>query len=244
MGRIPIMTGLRITLLAALALSPPITAQTPPARVDSSRSDTLYRAHGALAAVFYSLPFAPALAVFAFDTTDTTTFAGGPLPWNDFRLSAYSTTGIGTSDTITNATYSANLELSVHGTYTSVRLERFANPVGIQYLTVRAGLTAHRAHNYVGGMTLGYRDGRGVGSHSGLEVAFPLIVGGPRRRVRFETSHLIRRGVFWNYRVQADWRLRGGPLFIGAEVDGHDMAVRRGGRIGPGSAAIMLGVRR
>jgi hypothetical protein len=93
-------------------------------------------------------------------------------------------------------------------------------------------------------MTLGYRDGHGLGAQSGPEVAFPLIMGGRRWRTRFETSYVFASNVLWNYRFQADWWLRGGPLFIGVELDGNDLPLRKGGRIGPGSAALMAGVRR
>ena len=231
------------SLIALLFWARLLPAQAGPPRADSSRTDTLRR-KSADSPLFYVLAIAPASWVLLADSTDTTTVAGGPLAWHDVNVSAYVSTGAGTADTIANSTYAANLELSVRSVFASARFERLENPYHLRYLTLRAGRMAFRARMFAGGVTLGYRDAHGRGAHHGVEMAFPLIIGGRRWRMRFETAYLVGNGAYYNYRFQVDWWLRRGPLFFGLDVDAKDLPLRSGAQIGPGSVALMLGVRR
>jgi len=240
-----------LAVIAELAVAPiasngRIRAQPPSPPRDSSRTDTV-RMRGCFECgqiVVYGLLFAPGALVAAQGSQDTMTVAGGPLDIPDVFVSAYVTGGSGFSDTSSWA-HSENVELFARGVYVSARFEHIYEPRDKEYLTTRIGHLWRGGRMLFGGVTAGYRATRGGAAHAGAEVAFPLVAGGRRWRTLFEVSYLFGGdGAFWNYRLQTQWALRGGPFFIGFDCDLHNLPIRRNGQVETGALGLLFGVRR
>lgn len=232
--------------LAALASpwSSRLNAQQPSPPRDSSRTDSLRRRQCAdcLGLVFYALALAPS-ALLAGEQ-DTMTVAGGPLEVANFSVDAYITGGSGLADTSSWA-HSENVNLFARGAYLGMQLEHIYQPTDKEYLTVRVGHLWRRGRMLFGGVTAGYRATRGAATHTGAEVAFPLVVGGRRWRMLFEVSYLFAGdGAYWNYRLQTQWPLRWRPFFIGFDCDLKNLPIRNHGQIETGALSLLFGIRR
>jgi hypothetical protein len=125
-----------------------------------------------------------------------------------------------------------------------VRSEHFRLPEYYHYRTVRLGYLAHPVPEVAGGMTLGYRDARGVSGHSGLEIALPFITGSREWWLRYEAAYVIStKMASWNYRFQGERLIRGGPFYVGAAVEGKTLPLRPGSKVSSIPITLVLGVR-
>jgi hypothetical protein len=114
---------------------------------------------------------------------------------------------------------SAQIELFQQNVHYELLAEEFWRPVRSQYVTIRTGYLFHPRAVSAGGVTLGYVHGPEA---SGPEVGLPLYLGdSTSASVRVEPSYIFaRRGLLWNYRVQADIPLPNRRYFAGVSAVG------------------------
>ena len=93
-----------------------------------------------------------------------------------------------------------------------------------------------------GGVTIGYQRAPRDWTQEGPEVAFPLVIGNSRVRLRPEASYVLSaKRVNISYRCQADARIFGGPLWVGADFELKSV---REPTPFTGGISLVLGIRR
>ncbi len=188
------------------------------------------------------MPVAPAGLILLMDTTNR---EFPPLGFWAGRLAAHVTGGPAFADSAGETwAYSAGVEILARGFYAEARNEHFRLPQHIEYRTVRLGYLLHRVPEAAGGVTIGYRDARGAHGHGGVEIGFPLITGSRNFWLRYDASYVISKETpSWNYRMQAEYVVRGGPVYIGANVEAKTLPLRNGSKVSSVPLAVVVGVR-
>ena len=188
------------------------------------------------------MPVAPAGLVLLVDTAN---LEFPPLGFWAKRVAAYVTGGPAFADSAGETwAYSAGVEILARGFYAEARNEHFRLPHHIEYRTVRVGYLVHPVPETAGGVTIGYRDARGAQGHEGVEIGFPLITGSRSFWMRYEASYVISKTMqSWNYRMQAEYVFRGGPLYIGANVEAKTLPLRTGSKVSSIPLVVLVGVR-
>jgi hypothetical protein len=189
------------------------------------------------------MPVAPGGMILLMDTSN---LEFPPLGFWDGRIAAHVTGGPAFADSA-GATwaYSAGVEILARGFYVEARNEHFRLPQHIEYRTVRLGYLLHPVPEAAGGITVGYRDARGVDDHEGIEVGFPFVTGGRKFWLRYEAGYVISKEMqSWNYRLQGEYVVRGGPLYIGATVEAKTLPLRTGSKVSAVPVVVVVGVRR
>ena len=123
-------------------------------------------------------------------------------------------------DTAQTGGHSESVEWSRHGAHVELRLATWYIPRIFQYQTIRVGRFVRPTDLLSGGVTVGYQRAPRDWTQEGPEVAFPLTIGNGRARLRPEASYVLSaKRVNISYRCQADARLFGGPLWVGADFE-------------------------
>jgi hypothetical protein len=188
------------------------------------------------------MPVAPASLVFLVDKTEQDF---PPLGFWESRLAAHVAGGVAFAYSEGDTwAYSASVEILTHGIYGEVRSEYFRLPEYYYYRTVRVGYLLHPVPEVAGGVTLGYRDARRVSGHSGLEIGLPFITGSREWWLRYEAAYVMStKAASWNYRFQGELLIRGGPLYVGAAVEGKTLPLRAGSKVSSIPVTLVVGVR-
>ena len=99
-----------------------------------------------------------------------------------------------------------------------LRLATWYVPRTFQYQTVRVGRFVQPSESLSGGVTIGYQRVPRDWTQEGPELA--LVIGGARARSRPEASYVLSaKRANISYRCQADARIFGGPLWVGADFE-------------------------
>jgi hypothetical protein len=219
-------------------------------RSPSVASDSARRAAGryvgphGLQGVLYGLVLAPAWIP---------TFVDPPAPGAPNRLgfwrnhaSLFLSGGGASTPEAEGWTGSGSFEVLRGRLYGELRLEHFrlnvAQPVSLQYRTVRVGRMGHPNPKLAAGVTLGYRDVLGPRAHDGVEVGFPFIAGGPNGWVKLEAAYVMSlQQSSWNYGVRWQRRLAGGPFFTGLNLDLKSWELRDHGELSHATLGVLFG---
>lgn len=190
------------------------------------------------------MPIAPGAAAFLLKREPGPQLA--PLGYWDKRVSAHVAGGPAFADTSgETSAYSAGVEVLVRGWYAEVRNEHFRLPEHIEYRSARLGYLIHPVPEVAGGVTVGYREARGVRGHSGAELAFPFVAGSRTWWLRYEAAYVMgKEMVSWSYRMQAEFLFRGGPLYWGLNVEAKSLPLSIGSKVMAVPVALLVGVRR
>lgn len=191
----------------------------------------------------FLMPIAPAAVVLLIDKP-APEYAFPPLGFWSRPLAATIMGGVALaySDDETWA-YSASVEMLIRGIYVEARNEHFRLPEHYEYRTIRAGYFLHPVPEAAGGITIGYRDARGIAGHSGLEVGFPFITGAEHWWLRYEAAYVMSRTPSWNYRFHAEKLLGDGPFYVGLNVEGKTLPLREGSKVASIPIVLSVGVR-
>jgi hypothetical protein len=168
-----------------------------------------------------------------------------PLGFWERRLAVHAAVGGGVARSDSNTcAYSAGVEILLRGIYAEARTEHFLFPKHIEYRTARLGYLFHPLPEAAGGITLGYRDAQGIPAHDGLEVAFPFVTGSRTWWLRYEAAYVFSRDTpSWSYRMQAEFLIRGGPLYAGLNVEAKSLPLRTGSKVFSIPLSVIVGVR-
>jgi hypothetical protein len=215
----------------------PLSAQAPAApgdsaRVDSARADTLPWCHiHCMGAVLYGIVLAPSffrLDEITFDSRDTVHvgFWG-----NHVAIEGdvgYAAIG-GTLSQPEGWSGGVAIEALLRGVYAELSVGSLDDRLATR--SMRLGWFRHARPGTAGGVTLGYRRGRGVrgSDDDGVELAFPWIVRTCRRtgrcwlrfepRYGFPLRNVSWRTVSYNYHLEATFLLGTSPFFVGGSAD-------------------------
>jgi hypothetical protein len=168
-----------------------------------------------------------------------------PLGFWERRVAAHVSSGSGVARSDSNSfAYSAGVEILFRGIYAELRTEHFELPHRIEYRTARLGYLIHPLPEVAGGVTLGYRDARGIRGHRGMEVAFPYIMGSRTWWLRYEAAYVFSSEmVSWSYRMQAEFLVRGGPWYLGFNVEAKSLPLRVGSKVTSVPISVIAGIR-
>lgn len=157
------------------------------------------------------------------------------------HLAVYATVGGSLQKGQTGA-HSVNAEILRKGMHGELQLEDFWRPRYVRYLTVRGGYLWHPRRHAAGGVTVGYVHANREPGQRGVEIGVPLLVGNRTRTFRVAPMYLLSpKGAFWNYRVQLELLIPGGPYFAGLNAVGKSMPLRRSvPAVFPSSALTLL----
>jgi hypothetical protein len=191
----------------------------------------------------FLMPVAPGALAFLLRKEPGPEFP--PLGYWTGRVAAHIAGGPAFADSAGETwAYSAGVEALIRGIYAEVRNEHFRLPQHIEYRTARLGYLIHPLPEIAGGVTLGYRDARGVSGHRGMEIGFPFITGSRNFWLRYDAAYVMsRKMVSWSYRMQAEYVVRGGPLYIGLNVEAKTLPLRIGSKVSSVPVAVVVGVR-
>jgi hypothetical protein len=207
------------------------------ARPDSSRTG---RAPDGAALFFYSMPIAPSALLLGAECGDTLTLPGGAFAQRELSLIISASAGLADE-----YAHTESVELHYHRLYLAFRSGHQDPSTPLAYRTGRIGLISRGAGSLEGGAAVGYRAAMAGTSRRGVELAFPLRVSGRWWSALFESSYVLDGGqVYWNYRLEADYPVRHGPLFVGWLVDANELPLRNRGQIRTVAVGMTLGVRR
>lgn len=189
---------------------------------------------------FFSIPIAPSGLLLLPDCGDTLTLPGGAFAARDLTLIAAASAGLADG-----YAHSENVELHYHRLYLAFRSAHQDPLTPLAYRTGRIGVYSRSAGSLEGGATIGYRTAMARTSRGGVELGFPMRVSSRRWSALFESSYVFDSGqAYWNYRLEADYPVHHGPLFVGWLVDANELPLRNRGQIRTVSAGMTLGVRR
>ena len=193
---------------------------------------------------FFALAAAPA-GLAAIIPKDSTRRPGTLGFWSD-HASLYVTGGLasGRDGPILGASWtgSGNIEVVRRGTMLEVRVEHFKLHDHVEYRTVRVGRMFHTDARMVGGVTLGYRSVRNLRAHEGVEVGFPFVRGGENAWMRLESAYVMStKQSSWNYRLQGERRVNGGPFIAGFNIELNSWELRNHGELSHGHVSLLIG---
>jgi len=251
-----VKSSLVLTLNVALLVSSSAFGQTPQnpkdsaahdsAAVDSIRIDSTRQVKDAygLEAAFIALAAAPA-GLAAIIPKDSTQHPGVLGFWSD-HASFYFTEGLasGRDGPILGASWtgSGSLEALRRGILLEVRVEQFKLLKHVEYHTIHVGRMFHTDGRMVGGVTLGYRSVRNLRAHEGVEVGFPFVRGGQNAWMRLESAYVMSaQQSSWNYRLQGERRVNGGPFIAGFTIELNSWELRDHGELSHGHFSLLLG---
>ena len=228
----------------ALVMLPLLASQALGQR-DSTPADSSARPIQCIECAGYLLMLSIGAFVFAPTAILLTQSAARP----DYDLSrraddgvAFTAEGRVIGDTAQTGGHSENLQWSWHGTFVELRLATWYIPQTFQYQTVRVGRFVQPNSVLSGGVTIGYQRAPRDWTQEGPEVAFPLVIGNERVRLRPEASYVLSaKRVNISYRCQADARIFGGPLWVGADFELKSV---REPTPFTGGISLVLGIRR
>lgn len=228
---------------ALLALAGPVSVVAAQSQVAScAHADSSRRrpsAHGPLL-FFFSIPIAPSALLLLPECGDTLTLSGGAFAQRDVSLIISASAGLAD-----DYAHTESVELHYHRLYLAFRSAHQDPSTPLAYRTGRIGVLSRGAGSLEGGASIGYRTAMAHTSRGGVELAFPLRVSSRRWSALFESSYVFAgRQAYWNYRLEADYPVRQGPLFLGWLVDANELPLRNRAQIRTVAVGMTLGVRR
>ena len=193
-----------------------------------------------MAFFFYSIPIAPSALLLLGECGDSLTLPGGAFPQRDLSLIISASAGLADE-----YAHTESVELHYRRLYLAFRSAHQDPSTALAYRTGRVGVISRRAGSLEGGATIGYRAAMARTSRGGVELAFPLRASSRRWSALFESSYVFDAGqVYWNYRLEADYPVRHGPLFVGWLVDANELPLRNRGQVRTAAVGMTLGARR
>lgn len=98
---------------------------------------------------------------------------------------------------------SQNIEVFWKGLYGEGRVENYDLPEHVRLQSARVGYLLRPANGMAGGMTVGYRRARKGWFGEGVEIGFPVLMGGARFWGRFDAMYLFSDiADNWHWRFQ------------------------------------------
>ena len=230
--------GLAISLgfVGAAACPTRLSAQATPS---GCAADSVRRARNpdGAALFFYAIPIAPSALIPAMECADSATLsARGPV--RDVLL--YVSASAGLAD---GYAHTESAELHYRHLYLAFRNAHQDPSTELGYREGRIGYLSHAGSLLEGGVTAGYRASTGSSTRGGPELAFPLRVNSRRWSALFESSYVLDAGqAYWNYRLEADYPLHGGPIFLGWLIDANELPIRNRGQVRTAAVGMVVGL--
>jgi len=201
-----------LPFLAAQAM-----AQSDSARADSARQIQCIECAGYLSILSIGAFFVAPAAILLTESAVRSDYDLSRPAHDGF---AFTAEGRLIGDTAQTGGHSEDLQWSRRGAYLEARLATWYLPRTFEYQTVRIGRFVQPTDHLSGGITVGYQRAPRDWTQEGPEVAFPLVIGNGRARLRPEASYVLSaKRVNISYRCQADARIFGGPLWVGADFE-------------------------